>query len=59
MVNQYQGKDVKVFGDANILDYYSLNSRSLWANVGYEACFFVGFLLIAWSALTLIRHQKR
>lgn len=59
MVNQYEGKGVVGVGEQEILDYYSLNDISLWANIGYEATFFLGFLLICWVGLTSLKHQKR
>lgn len=42
-----------------ILAFYGLRGYSKWAFVGYEAIFIVVFFLLAWLALTFIKHQKR
>ncbi len=42
-----------------ILAFYGLRGYNKWAFVGYEAIFIVVFFLLAWLALTFIKHQKR
>lgn len=59
MVNQFEGAGVTVYGDEEILKYFSLDSASMWAYVGYEALFVLFFLGVCWAALTILRHQRR
>lgn len=59
MVNQFKGDGVKVYGNQEILEYFSLNSADKWAYVGYEALFVLFFLGVCWTALTILRHQRR
>jgi hypothetical protein len=59
MINQFKGRDVIVYGENEILEYFSLENASMWAYVGYEAIFVIFFMFVTWVALTLLRHQKR
>ena len=42
-----------------VLQYYDLEHVSKWAWLGWEALFFAGFVVAAWAALSLVRHQRR
>lgn len=59
MVNHFKGQEVTVYGDEEILTYFSLENVSMWAYVGYEALFVLFFMGLCWLALTAVRHQKR
>ena len=48
MINQYEGSDVKIFGDVGVLDYYSLNGVSKWAFLGYSSLTFVFFFAVCY-----------
>ena len=48
MINQYEGSDVKIFGDVGVLDYYSLNGVSKWAFLGYSSLTFVFFFVVCY-----------
>jgi len=42
-----------------ILEFYSLDSASKWAFLGYETLFIVVFFSLAWTTLVFVRHEKR
>lgn len=58
MINQFQGKNVQIFGQ-DVLEYYSLDGYSVWEFIAYEIIFFIGFFGLCWFALSFIKHQKR
>ena len=59
MINQFKGTGAQLTEGADVLQYYSLDTIDEWAFVGYCALFFVAFIVIAWIALVLMKHQKR
>lgn len=59
MISQFKGTDAATMDGSNVLEYFSLDGIDEWAFVGYSALFFVAFVLIAWTALSFVRHQKR
>lgn len=42
-----------------VLQYFDLEHVNKWAWLGWEALFFAGFVVAAWAALSLVRHQRR
>ena len=48
MINQYEGSDVKIFGDVGVLEYYSLNGVSKWAFLVYSSLTFVFFFVVCY-----------
>ncbi|CAL8464409.1 g3944 [Coccomyxa elongata] len=59
MVNQFEHTQIYIFLNLEILEFYGLRGKNKWAFVGYEAIFVVVFFLLAWLALSFVRHQKR
>ena len=59
MIAMFEGTDAATSDGINVLEYYSLAGTNMWAFAGYSALFFSAFVLIAWAALTLVKHQKR
>lgn len=45
--------------DLQILSFYSIRGQNKWVNVGYEAIFVPVLFVMAWTALSFIRHQRR
>ena len=60
MINQYEGSDVKIFGDVAVLDYYSLNGVSKWAFLVYSSLTFVFFFVVCYlvSRPRLSPHRR-
>jgi hypothetical protein len=60
MVNQFGGeRDVVAYGPLRVLEYYSLEGANKWGWLGYQLIFFAVFVLMTWTALTFIKHQRR
>ena len=61
MVNQFEGSTVLAYGtNQTVLEYFSFDTTSAWAYLGYSAVFFFGFIALAWVGLIFARvHQKR
>ena len=59
MISIFSGTDAVGANGQPILEYYSLSEDLLWAFLGYSSLFFLGFLFVAWLALSFLRHQKR
>jgi len=59
MVNQFGHSNLIVPYNGNILVFFGIGGQDKWANLGYEALFFVGFFTLAVLSLTFIKHQQR
>lgn len=59
MVNQFEANDPIWIDGKTVLEYYSLDNQSKWANLGYVCCFFLFFLFCSWAALNYRTFQKR
>ena len=59
MITIFKGTDAVGANGQPILDYYSLPEDLMWAYIGYTSLYFAVFLLLAWLALSFLRHQKR
>ncbi|KAI8473366.1 MAG: ATP-binding cassette superfamily [Monoraphidium minutum] len=58
VINQFEGQTRKYLGGQTLLEFYSLDKKSAWAQVGYAALFFPAFLLLAWLTLSLRRYRR-
>ena len=59
MANQFENNDVVFAGSQTILEYYGLKYANKWAYVGYLSIFWAVFVILAWAALSFVRHQRR
>ena len=59
MKNTFEHHNIPVIAFQPILDYYSIGKGNKWHQLGFEFVFLVVFFVLAWLALTFIRHQKR
>lgn len=59
MINQFGDDDLKVLAGMTTLQFYNIYDNNKWKMLGFEALFFVAFLLFAWLALAFCRHAKR
>jgi len=60
MINQFSTSNLIVPFQGPVLPYFGIaQDAEKWEWLGFEACFFVAFLLAAWLAFTFIKHQKR
>jgi len=59
MINHFEGQNAVFLDGKTVLEYYSLDGQSKWANFGYVCCFFVFFLTLSWAALNYRTFQKR
>lgn len=39
-----------------VLEFYGLDGKNKWAQLGYESLFFVGFTFLAWLVSTVQQH---
>lgn len=60
MINQFSGqRNVPFVGGESVLQYYSLDGKSMWGWLGIEAAFAVVFFVFALLALKFVRHVRR
>lgn len=59
MVNQFSGSETRLSGEDTTLSYYSLEGVNEWVLLLGSAVSVLVLLVIAYAALTFVRHQKR
>jgi hypothetical protein len=58
LINHFEGRDLKLFGQP-VLEFYSVDGQSAWANLGYQSIFFFFFAALSYIVLKYVRHDKR
>lgn len=59
MINQFGESNPVIANNQTVLDYFSLDGQSAWANLGNVTIFFAFFSTCAWAGLTWVRWQQR
>jgi hypothetical protein len=60
MINVFEKETtLRSLDGGSILDFYSIDAGAKYEQLGYLSFFFWGFLVLAWAALSFMRHSKR
>jgi ATP-binding cassette, subfamily G (WHITE), member 2 len=60
MVNQFEYNDIVFSQDGQtVLQYFGLSHVDKWSYIGYDSLFFVAYGILAYLALSYIKHEKR
>jgi hypothetical protein len=58
VINQYEHYPRKFLQGQSVIEYFSLQGKSKWGQVGWAALFFPAFLLLAWATLSVRRYRN-